>query len=144
MKTFYFFFWKENQLRIETVLFNHVPCIYMKITLCNGHLRQYPHVISHCGQNCPILSRYFILFYFLFLRDRNRLFFLNKSLFGNLNRQRFPISKGQIILKGILQIWYSRILPKSEQTYLFLLLLRICSFVFWENSRTPKSPFAII
>ena len=49
--------------------------------------------------------------------------------------------KGQIISKGLLVYSNS---PKKERTNSFLLLRRICSFVFWENSRRPKSPFEII
>ena len=40
--------------------------------------------------------------------------------------------------------WYPRILPKNERTNSFLLLRRIRSFVFWENSRITKSHFEII
>ena len=50
-------------------------------------------------------------------------------------------AKGQIISKGLLVSSNS---PKNEQTISFLLLRRVRSFVFWENSRTPKSPFEII
>ena len=40
--------------------------------------------------------------------------------------------------------WYPRILPKNKWTNSFLLLKRIRSFVFWENSRISKSTFEII
>ena len=40
--------------------------------------------------------------------------------------------------------WCPWILPKYEGTNSFFLLWRICSFLFWEYSRTPKSPFQII
>ena len=34
--------------------------------------------------------------------------------------------------------------PKNLTNEFVLLLRRICLFIFWENSRTPKSPFEII
>ena len=64
------------------------------------------------------------------------------------------VLKVSFFQKDFLDNW---ILPKNERTNSFLVLKRcfatqnavrqkkqICSFVFWENSRTPKSPFEII
>ena len=50
----------------------------------------------------------------------------------------YAACKGQIISKGLL------VSSKNKQTNSFLLLRQIRLFVFWENSRTPKSPFEII
>ena len=104
------------------------------LTMSNSTFSQYMtfhHPTAHCKR-----SDHPILLPILIFCCKN-FYSWNMELFYNWDF--LPEFKGQIMSN-----WYPRILPKNERTNSFLLLWQICSLVFWENSRIPRSPFEII